>query len=292
MTTAVYAGSFDPPTEGHLWVIEQAAKLFDELVVSVGENPLKKATFAPDERMRMIQESVTHLTNVKVTRFRNKFLVNYASEIVESGIDFSFNMGFREVAGLTNIQQFAGRINRNNEHPNASVYVFELTVPKYPKGNDFTSNPDLVNSSAFFRTMYKKGEIGPEWCDKAIKNELQGGVPAIGNKMVQADNLVKWDEQLKLRELHDSCRVIPQEKVTVIPRANYLKLKSQFDEKGWVSKTDIVRKSFQFYSDKASKHAAVVPIAQTMNCYDPFVGFYTWIGLYDPDFLGYMENEI
>lgn len=66
---AVYAGSFDPITVGHLDLIERASKLCDELVVAVGNNPRKKYTFIPRDRKKYVEMSVGHLQNVRVVHF-------------------------------------------------------------------------------------------------------------------------------------------------------------------------------------------------------------------------------
>lgn len=82
--TAVYAGSFDPITNGHLWVIQQGSKLFDELWVLVGNNPAKTYTFTADERVSMIVKSIKGTQdsslslNVRVSVLGNFFLVDYA----------------------------------------------------------------------------------------------------------------------------------------------------------------------------------------------------------------------
>jgi pantetheine-phosphate adenylyltransferase len=69
--TAIYPGSFDPMTRGHLDVIERAAAIFDNVVVGVVVNPQKREPlFTLDERERMIREAVAHLANVTVTHFR------------------------------------------------------------------------------------------------------------------------------------------------------------------------------------------------------------------------------
>lgn len=65
-TKALYAGSFDPLTLGHLNIIERAAKIFDEVVIGVVVNLEKKTMFSFEERMDMIAQSVRHLDNVKV----------------------------------------------------------------------------------------------------------------------------------------------------------------------------------------------------------------------------------
>lgn len=81
MKRAVYAGSFDPITKGHMWVIEQGAKLFDELYVSVGKNPNKSPKFSFDERVDMIKKSTLHISNINYTSFTTELLVDYAKEI-------------------------------------------------------------------------------------------------------------------------------------------------------------------------------------------------------------------
>lgn len=68
---AVYPGSFDPPTNGHLDVIERAARYFDELIVAVVVNPQKREPmFTLEEREAMIRDCVAHMANVRVEHFR------------------------------------------------------------------------------------------------------------------------------------------------------------------------------------------------------------------------------
>jgi pantetheine-phosphate adenylyltransferase len=77
MKTAIYPGTFDPITNGHLDLIERAAKMFGKLVVLVGENSHKKPLFNVKERIEMIIESVKHLTNVTVDS-NSELTVEYA----------------------------------------------------------------------------------------------------------------------------------------------------------------------------------------------------------------------
>ncbi|HRK20610.1 MAG TPA: pantetheine-phosphate adenylyltransferase [Fimbriimonadaceae bacterium] len=74
---AVYPGSFDPPTLGHLDVVERAAKLFDELIVAVGVNSSKSPFLAPEERVQALRESCSHLSNVRIDTFQG-LLIAYA----------------------------------------------------------------------------------------------------------------------------------------------------------------------------------------------------------------------
>ena len=71
VTRAVYPGSFDPPTNGHLDVIERAARCFGELLVAIVVNPQKRAPmFSLEEREEMLKASVEGLSNVRVEHFR------------------------------------------------------------------------------------------------------------------------------------------------------------------------------------------------------------------------------
>jgi len=105
---AVYAGSFDPPTNGHLWMIEQGSKTFDKLIIAVGVNPDKKYTFSVEERLKMLQESIKDSSNVSFDKFNNKFLVSYAQQI---GADFILR-GVRNSADF-NFEQAMCNVNRD-----------------------------------------------------------------------------------------------------------------------------------------------------------------------------------
>ena len=94
MRRGVYAGSFDPVTNGHLWMIERGVELFDEMIVAIGENPDKKYTFNHNERLQMLQETTAHLPRVRVATFQNCFLVDCARD---QGANFILR-GIREAA--------------------------------------------------------------------------------------------------------------------------------------------------------------------------------------------------
>ena len=78
---AIYPGSFDPPTNGHLDVIERASRYFGELIVAVVVNPQKREPMFPlEEREEMIGRCVAHLPNVRVERFRG-LLADYVKAL-------------------------------------------------------------------------------------------------------------------------------------------------------------------------------------------------------------------
>lgn len=77
MTAAIYPGTFDPVTFGHLDLIERTARMCSRLIVAVGLNPEKRPLFSPDERVHMIQEVSSKCPNVEVTKYGG-LLVDFA----------------------------------------------------------------------------------------------------------------------------------------------------------------------------------------------------------------------
>lgn len=77
MKNAVYPGSFDPVTYGHIDIIKRAARMFDQVTVAVLDNKAKTALFSVEERVRMLQKVTEDIPNVRVDSF-NGLLVNYA----------------------------------------------------------------------------------------------------------------------------------------------------------------------------------------------------------------------
>jgi pantetheine-phosphate adenylyltransferase len=76
MRTAIYPGSFDPITNGHLDIVQRAARLFDRVIVAVAHNEGKKPLFTPEERLELVRQCVGQMPNVTVDSF-NELLVNY-----------------------------------------------------------------------------------------------------------------------------------------------------------------------------------------------------------------------
>jgi pantetheine-phosphate adenylyltransferase len=76
---AVYPGSFDPITNGHIDILEKASKIFDRIIVAVVHNVSKKALFTLDERVALIKDSTKHLDNIEVECFTG-LLADYLRE--------------------------------------------------------------------------------------------------------------------------------------------------------------------------------------------------------------------
>lgn len=94
---AVYPGSFDPVTNGHIDVVERALKIFDKVIVAVGDNPKKKALFSVDERVAMLKQVTKKLKNVAIKRFSGlllDFVKKEDSNVIIRGLravsDFEF----------------------------------------------------------------------------------------------------------------------------------------------------------------------------------------------------------
>ncbi len=99
MKIAIYPGSFDPITNGHIDVIERATKMFDRVNVVIGINSKKKTMFTENERLDMVEESLSHLPSAQVA-FHSGLIVDYAVDIGATAIvrglrsvtDFEYEM--------------------------------------------------------------------------------------------------------------------------------------------------------------------------------------------------------
>ena len=105
MRTAVYAGSFDPPTNGHLWMIERGLEMFDRLIVAIGTNPSKIYSFTVDERLEMLRASTSARDHLVIAHFDNRYLVDYAKKMdakyilrgIRSPADYEYERVMRHI---------------------------------------------------------------------------------------------------------------------------------------------------------------------------------------------------
>jgi pantetheine-phosphate adenylyltransferase len=122
VTSALVPGSFDPPTKGHLDVIERCAGIFDRVLVAVVENPSKEPLFTAAERMDLIRISCTPWDNVEVGSFAG-LLVEYASS---EGIDVIVK-GLRAMTDF----DYEFQMSQMNRHLSGIVTLFVATKPEY-----------------------------------------------------------------------------------------------------------------------------------------------------------------
>ncbi len=111
---AIFPGSFDPITNGHLDVINRGVKLFDELIIAVGRSPIKDPLFTPEERVEMIAELIADIPGVSVESFEG-LTVEYAArkkaDVILRGLrsltdvqyEFELAMTNRAVAGIETV---------------------------------------------------------------------------------------------------------------------------------------------------------------------------------------------
>lgn len=80
MTIAVYPGSFDPVTNGHIDIATRASKLFDKIIIAVFDTPSKKLVFTTEERVELATKAVDDLSNVKVVAFSG-LIIHFARQV-------------------------------------------------------------------------------------------------------------------------------------------------------------------------------------------------------------------
>ena len=93
---AIYPGTFDPISNGHLDLIERSSKIFDKVIVAIGNNPEKTPMFNIKERQNMIREATKHLSNIEIVVFHS-LLVDLCSEL-------DANIIVRGVRGATDFE--------------------------------------------------------------------------------------------------------------------------------------------------------------------------------------------
>ncbi len=157
MKVAIYPGSFDPITNGHLDLIQRALQLFDRLVVAVADNPDKKPLFSANERLEMVKSTVKDLKRVKVVLFTG-LLADLAKELEAS----AFIRGVRAVSDFEFEFQLA-LMNRKLAPKTETVFLIPSEKYTYLSSN-------LIKDIARFN-----GEINrfvPKIVEKKLKEKF------------------------------------------------------------------------------------------------------------------------
>ena len=122
MKTAIYAGSFDPITAGHLDVIKRAAGLFDKLTVLIARNAGKSPLFTIDERVNMVRETVADLKNVEAC--------SYEGLLKDAVTEFEANCVVRGLRSVSDYEYESQMAMMNRELNPACETVFFMPSPK------------------------------------------------------------------------------------------------------------------------------------------------------------------
>jgi len=155
---AIYPGSFDPPTNGHLDLIHRGAKIFDELIVAILRNSEKEPLFSVDERLEMLRECVKAETNVKVDSFEG-LLVDYAARKEAKAV----LRGIRAVSDYEYELQMA-LMNRKLDPRLETIFMMPAEAYSYLSSR-------LVREIAMLGGSVKC--LVPEMVDKRLRDKLK-----------------------------------------------------------------------------------------------------------------------
>ena len=159
MRTAVYPGTFDPVTNGHIDIIERALKLFDRLYVVVADNPQKKATFSGKERVQMLKDALKKYKDSVLVEYYEGLLLNYVKKKKSNVI----------IRGLRAISDFEYEFQRaqfNREFENDIETIFIMTKDDYA----FLSS-SIIKEIAMFQGPVK-GFV-PEIVEEKLKEKFR-----------------------------------------------------------------------------------------------------------------------
>ena len=155
---AIYPGTFDPPTNGHLDLIHRGAKIFDELVVAILQNPEKTPLFTLEDRLEMLRECVKSETNVKIDTFHG-LLVDYAEKVKAKAV----LRGIRAVSDYEYELQMA-LMNRKLDPRLETIFMMPAEAYSYLSSR-------LVREIAMLGGSVKC--LVPEIVDKRLREKLK-----------------------------------------------------------------------------------------------------------------------
>ena len=144
MNKAIYAGSFDPVTLGHLDIIKRSAKIFDKVIVAILNNPQKSPLFSVEERVKILKEVTADLANVEIDYFSG-MLVDYARSK-------GANVAIRGLRGISDFDYENQVAQYNSRLSNEELEtVFLVTSPEY----------SYISSSGVKEVAGFHGDISP-----------------------------------------------------------------------------------------------------------------------------------
>ncbi len=157
MVKAIYAGTFDPLTRGHIDIVTRSLQFCDKLIIAIGVNSNKNTMFSAEERQTFIEQTFAHFLNIKVESFQG-LLVDYAKTIDANIL----------VRGIRSVSDFEYEINLANINKVLAPDIETVFLP--------TSPQLAVVSSSMVKEIAKHGgdisKFAPEHIVKAVKSKF------------------------------------------------------------------------------------------------------------------------
>lgn len=246
--------------------VQSAAVIADDICKKYGKECVEHLSTAlmPEDRATTIKTIKKRLADPADTNW-----VLVATSCVEAGVDFSFRIGFRELASVLSLLQAAGRVDRNGLYENTEMWSFSMQDDTM-----LTSHPGIKISAGLLEEYLRDGmEITPELSTKSIQDELRRGKSE--TKEMQA--LMEAEAVLNFQTVNDQFQVIESDAVPVIVKAAV----AERIKRGHGNWRDVQKYSVSIRRRNLKKWQ-VKQIAEDV---------YQWTLAYDP-FLGYMAGVL
>lgn len=246
--------------------VQNAAVIANDISIKYGRECVEHLSTAlmPEDRERRIEAVKKRLLDPTDTNW-----VLVATSCVEAGVDFSFRIGFREMASVVSLLQAAGRVDRNGLYGDAQMWSFSMQDDIM-----LTTHPGLKVSAGLLEEYFRdKIEITPELSTKSIKDELQRG--KMERKAMQS--LLEAETVLNFKTVNDQFLVIENDAVPVIVKADV----AEKIEQGYSNWREVQKYSVSIHRRNMERWQ-VKQIAEDV---------YQWTLSYD-SFLGYMSGVL
>ena len=249
----------------------QSAAVLADAMRKRGTDVFHLSTALAPVHREVIVERIRNRLSSKAQNVNDWTLV--ATSCVEAGMDFSFRSGFRESCSTASLIQVGGRVSREDEHDDATVWHFRLNDAQLPPHPGFTV-PQRVLESLLAAGTFQ--QCTPSWLTKeAMRQELTEGSRQRANEIVEAEAKMEYPT------VAHKCRVIDADtRMVIIDRQLAWRIRS--GEK--IRQIELIRHSVQMWRSRVD-HVAVEPLW-------PGSELYVWDDAYDPDFLGYMSGAL
>lgn len=222
----------------------------------------------PKDREKVLKRVKERLQNTQGNDSDKNWTL-FATSCVESGVDFSFRTGVREIGSLVSLLQTAGRVNRHGDNGDAEVWTIRLTEDGF-----LTHNPSIKDAAKVLQEYCDMGEkIEPDLCTQALKREIR----MAGNFK---DMLSLHEEQMRFPKIEDEFNVIASDTRLVIVDEELATKIERYEAINW---RDIQQGSVQIWGHRL-KQLCIPEIQGRKN-------LYKWVYKYD-DFIGYMAGVI